>query len=216
MLQEACSYPEFCANLGAWPHASTHQAWRRAACPLLGSPLRKGICFLPVQQAAGFATSFTLPLVPRTVCKQSQVCIHCNVCLHAEVPLVAFLALVRLGVTPAALVLGRTRCCNQRGIHHGARLLLQSLGLQQRIDRGQVCSASLWRSRRCLKRRMLDSLGMCSPQWDRLAKSRKAVMSCKAPSTAGSLSLNHCCMRWMRSSVCTAKGCWSRRPLSGT
>ncbi len=32
---------------------------------------------------------------------------------------------------------------------------------------------------------------------------------------AGQLSLNHCCIKWMRSRGCMAKGCWPRRPLSG-
>lgn len=139
--------------------------------------------------------------------------VSANVGLHAKVPLIALLALVHLGVALAALVFGGAGRGDERGIHHGASFELQAFGLQQGINRGQNLFGR--RSSRWRKRRMLDSLGMCSSQWDWPAKSRKAGTSCSASSIAGSLSLNHCCMKWMRSRVCTAKGCCPLRPLSG-
>ena len=53
---------------------------------------------------------------------QTGLRVHPNMGFHAEVPLVALLNLVHLGVALTGLVLGRARCSNQGGIHHGARL----------------------------------------------------------------------------------------------
>ena len=65
---------------------------------------------------------------------QTGLRIHPNMGLHAEVPLVALLNLVHLGVALTGLVLGRARCSNQGGIHHGARLEQQAMGGQLGVD----------------------------------------------------------------------------------
>lgn len=62
---------------------------------------------------------------------------------HAKVPLVAFLALVHVGVALSALVLGRTRRGNQRGIDYGALAQQQTLAAEFGIDRGQEGRAEL-------------------------------------------------------------------------
>ena len=65
---------------------------------------------------------------------QTRLRVHPNMGLHAEVPLIALLNLVHLGVAFTVLVLGRARCSNQGGIHHGARLEQQAMGGQLGVD----------------------------------------------------------------------------------
>jgi hypothetical protein len=65
---------------------------------------------------------------------QSGLRIHADVGLHAEVPLLALLALLHLRVALAAGVLGRTRCRDQRGVHHRARAQHQTLVAQDVVD----------------------------------------------------------------------------------
>ena len=60
-----------------------------------------------------------------------------DVGLHPEVPLFALLGLVHTGVAFTGLVIGGTRRCDQRGVHHRASLEHQALALQQFVDRGQ-------------------------------------------------------------------------------
>ena len=74
---------------------------------------------------------------------QTGLRVHPNMGLHAEVPLVALLNLVHLGVTLTGLVLGRARCSNQGGIHHGARLEQQAVSGQLGVDDLQ----NLWTQR---------------------------------------------------------------------
>ncbi len=125
------------------------QAWAHGHVPAHGLPgigalvrplvarITKGICLLPVQQAVGLNHVVHVAAGAPHRVHQARIRIHSNVGLHTEVPLVALLALVHLGVTLATLVLGGTGGRNHRGIHHGARLQLQALGLQQCVDRGQ-------------------------------------------------------------------------------
>ncbi len=123
--------------------------------------------------------------------------------------------LLRAGtVVDATLIAAPSSTKNASG-ERDPEMKQSPLACSSALTVASICSASLWRSSRCLKRKMLDSLGMLSSQCDRPAKSRKAGTSCKASSMAGSLSLNHCCMKWMRSRICTEKGCWPRCPHSG-
>ena len=62
---------------------------------------------------------------------------------HAKVPLIAFFGLVHVGVALAALVLGRTRRGNQRGIDYGALAQQQTLAAEFGVDRGQEGCAEL-------------------------------------------------------------------------
>jgi hypothetical protein len=74
---------------------------------------------------------------------QTGLRVHPNMGFHAEVPLVALLNLVHLGVTLTGLILGRARCSNQGGIHHGARLEQQAVSGQLGVDDLQ----NLWAQR---------------------------------------------------------------------
>lgn len=69
--------------------------------------------------------------------QQPRVRIHANVRLHAKVTLIALLGLVHLGVTLAAVVLGRAGGRDQRGIHHGAGLEHQTAFNEFGVDGGQ-------------------------------------------------------------------------------
>jgi len=68
--------------------------------------------------------------------RQPRFGIHPDVHLHAEVPVVALLGL-HLGVAAAAVILGRARCRNQRGVDQRALLEQQPALGQQGIDLSQ-------------------------------------------------------------------------------
>ena len=84
--------------------------------------IRKDNLFFTVQQRMALGDIIDVCVRSDDGVHQLGLRVHPNVGLHAEVPLVALLNLVHLGVAFTALVLGRARCSNQGGIHHGARL----------------------------------------------------------------------------------------------
>lgn len=67
---------------------------------------------------------------------QTRFGIHTDMRLHSKMPLVALLGLVHVGVTLAVLVLGRTGCRNDGGIHNGAGLKHQALLGKRGVDGG--------------------------------------------------------------------------------
>lgn len=60
--------------------------------------------------------------------------IDADVCLNAEMPLVALLGLMHLGISPLALVLGRTGRGDDRGVHDRTFLKQQALVGQMDVD----------------------------------------------------------------------------------
>ena len=97
----------------------------------------KDIRLLAVNQAVGLCDIVDIGRCAHHRVNQTRVGIDTDVRLHTEMPLIALLGLVHLGVALAAAVLGRTGRGNQRGVHDGAALEQQPLGLQGGIDRGQ-------------------------------------------------------------------------------
>jgi len=106
---------------------------------------------------------------------QARLSVHPNMGFHTEVPLIALLNLVHLGVTLTALVLGRARCSNQGGIHHGARLEQQAMGGQLGVDDLQ----NLW-TQLVLFEQMTKSQD-ADPVWNALG----AADPCEVPVEAG-------------------------------
>jgi hypothetical protein len=89
---------------------------------------------LAVQQAVAFDHVVDLGRRAAHGVHHARVSIHPNVRLHAEVPLVALLGLMDLGVALTGLVLRGAGRCDQRGVHHRARLEHQALAKQQFVD----------------------------------------------------------------------------------
>ena len=88
---------------------------------------------------------------------------------------------------------------------------IRPLPCSSSLTTARICGASLCSSSSRRNRRIAVSSGSAVSQL-RPANSRNSAMSCNASSIAGSLSVNHCCMKWMRSIVSTAKGGRPRFP----
>lgn len=92
-----------------------------------------------------------------------------------------------------------------------ARAQQKALGLQQFVDGRQDLGRQLCSSNRWRHLRVVLSQGGRSSQPPRPAKSRNREHR-RASSMAGSLRVNHCCLKWMRSMASTANGGRPRRP----
>lgn len=74
--------------------------------------------FLPGEQDMRFRNIMGTVRRCRDRMHQARVRVHTNVRLHAKVPLVDLIGLVHFRIAHAFVVLGRTGCRNQGGIHH--------------------------------------------------------------------------------------------------
>ena len=137
--------------------------------------IRKDNLFFTVQQRMALGDIIDVCVRSDDGVHQLGLRVHPNMGLHAEVPLVALLNLVHLGVAFTALVLGRARCSNQGGIHHGARLEQQAMGGQLGVDDLQ----NLW-AQFVLFEQMTKSQD-ADPVWNALG----AADACKVAVEAG-------------------------------
>ena len=191
---------------GVWPFVRT-----------LVASISEDIRLLPVQQTVGFDHIVDVARCAAHGVHQTGISVHADVRLHAEEPLLALLALVHLRVSFTAGVLGRARCGDQRGIDHCAAAQHQALGTQQQID---GCQDSL--GQLVLLQHMAESQDgalvgqpvIPAAQAGEVAEQGHVV---QRPSMAGSLNVNHCCMKWMRSrdSTGTADGRVCLRGMNG-
>src|SRR6218665_516368 len=165
----------------------------------------------PCSSVLASITSLTLPAVPRTVCTRPE---------SASTPMWAFMP--KYHWLPFLLCF----ICGSRSpevflVELGAAISVASttvparsstpLALSNSLMSTRICGASLCSSSRRRNRRIVVSSGTAVSQF-RPANSRNSGTSCSASSSAGSLSVNHCCMKWMRSIVSTANGGRPRLP----
>lgn len=115
-------------------HMPIHASGVGSFAGALVARIRKDNLFFTVQQRMALGDIIDVSGCPDDGVHQTGLRVHPNMGLHAEVPLIALLNLVHLGVAFTALVLGRARCSNQGGIHHGARLEQQAMGGQLGVD----------------------------------------------------------------------------------
>ena len=120
---------------------------------------------------------------------------------HAEEPLVALLGLAHVQVAFAAGVLGRARRGDQRGINHHPPQ--QSLVAQQLVDQRQDLLGQFVLLQHMTKRKWLLSSGNRSSQPGRQTPEQGVVQRFFHGRV---VSVNHCCMKWMRALHRTADG----------
>ena len=88
---------------------------------------------------------------------------------------------------------------------------IKPLAPSNSLTSARIWALSLCSSRSRRNRRIVVSSGTALSQF-RPANSRNNGTSCSDSSMAGSLIVNHCCMKWMRSIVSTANGGRPRLP----
>lgn len=201
-----------------------------AGVGVLGRALLAGIAervgLRAVEQALGLDDVVNIGSCSPDGMHQPGVGVHADVGLHPEMPLVGLLGRSRLnalathhlGVERTLGLLGRGGRSDQRGIYHRADLQQPPLALHHLVDRlKDLLGESL------LLDQVAKTEGFTEAQHPALVEQARVVVqtaelskncctSCSTSSLAGSLSMNHCCMRWTRSIVPTANGDRPRPP----
>ncbi len=175
----------------------------------LGRPLvariAERIDFLAVQQITCFDDIAMWPEVPRTAYTRPE---------SASTPMWAFIPNCHWLPFWLECISG-SRALASFLVELGAAMSVASMTVPARSSRPlwpsrsltvtRICSASSCFSSAWRNRRMVHSSGSRSSQPLSPANSRNSGTSCRAFSIAGSLRVNHCCMKWMRSKASTGK-----------
>ena len=158
----------------AYGHMPIHASGVGSFAGALVARISKDNLFFTVQQRMPLRDIVDVSRRSDDGVHQTGLRVHPNMGFHTEVPLIALLNLVHLGVAFTALVLGRARCSNQGGIHHGARLEQQAMGGQLGVDDLQNL-----RTQRVLFEQMTKSQD-ADPVWNALGTANAYEVSVKA------------------------------------
>lgn len=100
----------------------------------LVTSVSKDDLLLAVQQSMALSDVVDVGRRADDAVHQTRLGVHADVAFHSKVPLISLLGLMHLRVALAALVLGRTRCRDQGGVHHSAGLEHQAMCAQFGVD----------------------------------------------------------------------------------